>query len=232
MTSVASVPLPLGFWKPASSGGPAETPATYSGLQVWYRSSDLSLNDGDPVGTWTDRSANANNATAAGSLRPTFKTNIIGTVPTLRFDPNVQQMTIGTSLSYAINSQFTAMTLLKPITAYGDLLQSAGGHYFRHLASNALRYNDTITSYDSDTLGTLTDFKLITLRKTAGQTRVFRENKTARGTSVVDNAGYAIGRFCSSADLVELACWDVGLSDTQVDSLYDNYFKVLYPTLP
>lgn len=44
------------------------------------------LSDGDPVSTWTDRSASANNATQTGTARPTFETAEQGGQPVLRFD--------------------------------------------------------------------------------------------------------------------------------------------------
>src|SRR5438132_1219954 len=96
-SALATIPIPLGFWKVPSviSSGPSVLPSDFTGLQVWYRSSDLALNDGDPVATWTDRSSNANNSTASGSARPTFKTNIIGSTPVLRFDGSANGLFIG-----------------------------------------------------------------------------------------------------------------------------------------
>jgi hypothetical protein len=63
---------------PESGGGPAFTwePNNKSGLQLWLKSNTLSLNNGDPVSTWSDSSGNGRNATNTGANRPTFSTSI------------------------------------------------------------------------------------------------------------------------------------------------------------
>src|SRR5262245_37132262 len=65
----------------------AFTPADVSGLVVWLRADALGLNDGDPVGTWTDGSGNGRDLTqATAAKKPTYKTNIVNGKPVVRFD--------------------------------------------------------------------------------------------------------------------------------------------------
>ena len=68
---------------------------------------------------------------------------------------------------------------------------------------------------------------------------IYRENKTARGNHVIGAQGYSldrVGRYSGGAlfngDYVEFMAWSQSLSDANCDSLYDNYFKFLYTTLP
>ena len=64
------------------------------------------LSDGDPVSTWTDRSASANNATGSGTARPTFETNEQGGQPALRFDGVNDAMECGSSVFTGTQSRF------------------------------------------------------------------------------------------------------------------------------
>jgi hypothetical protein len=63
----------------------SSTPSSLPGLQLWFKADALSLNDGDPVGTWADSSGHGWDATEATN-RPTFKTNILNGKPIVRFD--------------------------------------------------------------------------------------------------------------------------------------------------
>lgn len=226
----------------SGGGGPTETPATYSGLQVWYRSSDLSatLVDNDPVSTWTDQSGNANDATGILAGRPTFKTNIIGSVPVLRY-AGTQTLTMGSVLSYTTGQPWTFMALTKPTSSVGSFLGRAVNALWRLKTDSTFNYYDTATNYLSSAItGALTDLKISGLRRSNGGNNVsFRENKLAKGTEL-STAGSASFNLIGNADFglafngdfVELAVWNVMLTDGQCDSLYDNYFKVLYTTLP
>jgi hypothetical protein len=62
------------------------SPIQISGLKLWLKADSLVLSDNDPVSTWSDSSGNANDVTAAGSARPTYKTNIQNGLPAVRFD--------------------------------------------------------------------------------------------------------------------------------------------------
>lgn len=60
-------------------------PDSLSGMIGRYKANSLSLNDGDPVESWTDISGNGNHLASSGSRRPTFKTNQVGAKAVVRF---------------------------------------------------------------------------------------------------------------------------------------------------
>lgn len=64
---------------------PSFSPSDLSGLKIWYKADSESYSDADPVGTMTDRSGLGNNATATGTDRPTYKTNILNGKAVYRF---------------------------------------------------------------------------------------------------------------------------------------------------
>ena len=77
--------------------GASFVPTDLSNLSLWLKADTLSLNDGDPVSTWTDGSGNVNNATQTGSNRPLYKTGIQNSLPMLLFDGVNDFMAIASS---------------------------------------------------------------------------------------------------------------------------------------
>lgn len=74
--------------------GGAFTPTDIAGLQLWLKADSLSLSDNDPISTWTDSSGNGNNATGTLTARPLYKTNIINSLPVVRFDGSNDNLVI------------------------------------------------------------------------------------------------------------------------------------------
>ena len=63
------------------------SPSDISGLTLWMKADQLSLNDGDPVSTWTDQSSNhLSFAQGTAGAKPTYKTNIVNGKPAVLFD--------------------------------------------------------------------------------------------------------------------------------------------------
>jgi len=86
-----------GAWTPDSLG---------STLKLWWESDNGTggVSDGDKVSTWTDLSGEANDGTASGTQRPTYKTNQINSLPAVRFEAS-------TFLEYLnIPNSFSALT--------------------------------------------------------------------------------------------------------------------------
>lgn len=65
---------------------PGFTPKSIPGLRLWLSASNLNLNDGDRVSLWPDFSGLSLNASASGTDRPTFRTNVVNGKPAVRFD--------------------------------------------------------------------------------------------------------------------------------------------------
>lgn len=65
----------------------------------WYKADALSLGNTSPVATWTDSSVGAHDATASGTARPLFETNVLNSLPVVRFaSASLQSMTVSATL--------------------------------------------------------------------------------------------------------------------------------------
>ena len=102
----ASIPVPVAFFKSAASSGCTLYPCTISGLQNWLIADTASLNDGDPVTTWTDAFGGIV-ASASGTARATYKTGIFGSQPIIRFDGTNDTYSLSPGKTFNITSGFT-----------------------------------------------------------------------------------------------------------------------------
>lgn len=84
--------------KAAAAGG-AFDPTDIASLYAGYEAGSFVGSDGDLVATWPEL-LGAHNATAAGGARPTYKTNIFGSEPAMRFGGS-QQIDAGSWSSQA-----------------------------------------------------------------------------------------------------------------------------------
>ena len=118
-------------------------PTDYAGLTLWLDATQDSFSDGDPVGTWTDRSGNSRNFTGVTTARPTFKTNIFGSKPALMFDGNdvlsiaALSNTIvpkSASSTFAVFKAITFPTDATPVYNNGAILGDADGFFSLNIA--------------------------------------------------------------------------------------------------
>lgn len=129
---------------PVSVG--ALSPDAVSGLALWLKADSLSLNDGDPVSTWTDSSGNGHDFTGTGSNRPIYKTNIINsTKPVLRFASASTQYLVSSAIDLTAASGVTVFVVTTNITSGAQyfLLEHSvnagtnnGGFYIVRLAGD------------------------------------------------------------------------------------------------
>jgi hypothetical protein len=83
----------------------------------------LATSDGDPVGSWSDKSgANAHAAQATSAKRPLYKTNIINGKPVLR--PDGVDDAMAAALASAVSSGACTIYLVVSVTATGNGLMS------------------------------------------------------------------------------------------------------------
>ena len=89
-------------------------PSQISGLVADWNPGALSLNDGDAISSLTD-TYGGYHATATSTLRPTFKTNILGTNPAARFagaqgmvTPNIDLSATGAITLYVVGNPSTS----------------------------------------------------------------------------------------------------------------------------
>lgn len=100
----------------------AVQPNDVSGLLLWLKPESLYLNDNDPVSTWPDSSGNNNDATASGSLRPLYKTSILGGQPVVRFDGSDDVLNLTSGLS----TVRTVIIVQKPTTPNANWIPLLG----------------------------------------------------------------------------------------------------------
>lgn len=82
---------------------------------LWLKADDLSLNNNDPVVTWTDASGNNNHASAATSQQPLFiLSSSLNNMPALNFDGNNDIMTIPDADILDGSSGLTYFVVIRP----------------------------------------------------------------------------------------------------------------------
>lgn len=80
-------------------------PTDISDCELWLDANQITgLNDGDSVTTWSDESGNSHDATqSTAGYKPTYETNEINSLPTVRFDGTDDFLTLGTALGKPAN---------------------------------------------------------------------------------------------------------------------------------
>lgn len=222
-------------------GNQGVTPNSFPGLLRWYRADDFVGVDGNSVGggannlgPWVDRTGSGDNAAIAAS-GPLYKTNIVGTMPVIRFTTQFLNFAPGAVLN------FTFIAAVKPAPAATDqmVMQGAVPQMRMSFGGDKVRlfYDGTGGGQAGNAWGAPDNFNTFTLRRT-GTTVSFRENKTARGSFVYGaGANVTFNQIGSSSlgggiDLGELLIYNQLLSDADVDALYDQYLKPRWTTLP
>jgi hypothetical protein len=228
----------------AVAGPPPITvlPTDFSGLGPWWKADSLSLNDGDPVSTWLD-SNTSNNATATTTARPTYKTNIFGSMPALLFNGTTNIMTCSgvTVFPNSIPWTFFLVYSLNPSGTGGEILGPNGGNAYGAIWTNStnIGFFDSTFNFRTKTPPSGNAFRVIVNRNLN-----FRDNKTdlgnVGGSYIGASFGYTrIGGCLDFPDflngyIAEIVIYpSTNISDANCDSLYDNYFRPkYYPALP
>ena len=97
-----------------ASYGSSFSPLSLNPL-FWLDAGSLTLADGDPVDTWTDRSGNSKNFTGADTARPIFKTGIINGLPVVRsdgVDDQLDSASASSVKSIAIVGKYSSSTIV------------------------------------------------------------------------------------------------------------------------
>jgi hypothetical protein len=94
---------------------PAFSPADLSPI-LWLNADSLSLNDGDPVSSWLDSTANGHDASGSGGTRPTFATGALNSLPAVRLDGSKQMTVANLGAALSSDNTYTVFILAKPTT--------------------------------------------------------------------------------------------------------------------
>lgn len=133
-------------WLIAVGGGSGGfDPTTIAGLKLWLKANALSLNNNDPVTTWTDSSGTNNHGTqSTAANKPLFKTNIINGLPAVLFDGSDDFMnytnvpTPGTLSLFVVTQPTLNSASQKAFACMGNGGNGSTGHYlFARLGDNA-----------------------------------------------------------------------------------------------
>lgn len=221
---------------PAPDFVPAVLPQ--AGNKVFHLSADsLSLSDGTAVSSWVD-SVNAVAATqGTGGLQPTFRTNLFGGKPGIRFDGSDDFLTLGrpTALATAVDSQInTTVVILRVLSgglrfAFGA---SAGGDsYFFMGGGGALGRYDGSDTYSAPTAGNgffvsaHTSIKPYSTGGGTGLQRSYLQGGCVGSFQVEspDSGGnnFTIGAITGSVlpanvEIFEIIVWDTALTPTEM----------------
>ncbi len=239
----AGIPIPLGFFKPASSSS-SVTPGSLSNLVVWFKADSFSLSDGTAIGgtgnEWQDQGPNDYDATqGTAGLRPLFKTNIFGSMPAIRFDGTDDILEFaGGGLS--LLADFTIMIVTKNVdySAEYRLLLGIGAGTSQQVLMG-LSGNNTLSLYNG-VIATSTAFstsaadaRLNVLGRDGTAAKYYENNGVdkSNGTLVAGLSGlqriggYGGGAQYFNGDMAEIVVYSDIKSQATVQSLYTNYFK-------
>ena len=182
--------------------GGAFTPASLSNCQLYVAADSLSLIDNDKIATWTDQSGNARHLTQTGAdiLKPVFKTNIINSLPAVKFDiANGTFFNVGTWMDgYTeiemfvlykwINLGGTSAPSMHNITGGSGTYQPfwADSKFYEGFGSNTRR--DAITG----SVAADTQFRAYNVQSASGAYNI-RQNNTSIFTSATNTVSTGSG---------------------------------------
>lgn len=220
----------------------ADSPDNYPGLIIWAAADDITSANGASVFPWQDR-ASAGFYSSCG-FAPTF---VEGPPKSASFGY------IGGPLNEASCLQFPNSYFFIDAAPYTVIAAYAGGDF---VFCGALSFNcqiragragaNVLSAYDNDTEAVssvlsspLSSLRMLTWTR-AGGVVSFYEGSTARGSSF--NAGAHTMRFdvmgrnlyvsnVSAGNPSELCVYTGNIGVPAITSLYNNYFKVKYPTM-
>lgn len=220
-------------------GNAGVTPLSFPGLHRWYKADSFVANDGDSIGggtntrgAWIDQTGSGDNANV-GSGGPVYRTNIVGTMPVIRF-----LVATGPFLNFAPGSlnNFTVVAACRsPLGSDSFLFYATGtGHQLRRSfgGTNHLFFFNGATATSANFA---TNNFMVAGCKRSGAAVDFRENLTSRGSDVAAGAWAPtqIGFFSGQdIDMGELMIYNTTLSEANLDQLYNEYLKPRWVTLP
>lgn len=208
------------------------SPGALAPLAAWWKADSLNLADNTALGVahpWLDSSGSGHNLNSAqGTI--SFRTNQVGVLPGISFPGGGGLMTMATDLVLAAN--FTICAAYKSAAGADGFLMSHSSVSpqvrVNRSGANQVQFFDGTTEAISPTLSTLaTSRRLITWKRTSGAV-TFLENNTPRtgGTASLSATFDQIcGGISYAGFIYEIAVWTRALTDGQVQSLYNSYFK-------
>jgi hypothetical protein len=219
---------------------PTDYPTNYSNLRMWYKADTLlsySYSQSQAVTAWPNSAPGytGETMTFTGNA-PTFNTGSILSgsasgigAPSLHMSASVGHFTL-----LAPSTVWTTMILTKKI--YGDVVLISGGNstvVTRLSSSNALHCGDAGLGYGGNSSALSSDFSesIVSGFADSGNIECY-EGKTDRGAVYVGYGSMAFDTLNYNGvpgDVAEICFWtNVTLTQAQITSLYDNYWRQRY----
>lgn len=202
-------------------------PTDIAGMTVWFKANAIvGLNDGDLISTWEDSSSNNNDATAAGSDRPVYKTNILNSLPVVRC--SATKLLLGTKLTttktvFAVINRDGGTTP----TGYQGIIQT--NYFGLYSCLNAFSSWGLYRSADiNSTVAINTTFKVLSVVYTSDSDIDLVTNSSvvniSSGGTAYGYTNHYIGFDGGGAqhhkgDIAEIIGYDSTLNDTDRDSV-------------
>jgi hypothetical protein len=198
------------------------SPDSIAGLQVWLEADALSLADTDPVATWTDSSGNGHDFTAAGGVRPIYRTGILNGLPVVRFATD-DEMTSDLTGVFASAATLFVVYTVSGDTDYSIYETTTTGDGFWRWSGDGNGYARTFRSARIATypLATATTGTRVASVVSSGSTFQVYFDGVGQGaqaaafsggtTHVLGSAG---GKEFLEGDIAEVIAYDSALSDS------------------
>ena len=209
-------------WTPTSLG---------STLKFWFNPATLSLNNGDPVSTWSDSSGNSCTATQSGATRPTYNTSAV----------NSRSGVTGSGSQYfnvasapVITGDCTAFVAINRSTGNSGFLFGSSGGYIGHYSDNKFYFANDSGSAVSVSF-TLNGNAILEMKRSSSVVSI-RTSKGGSWTTVGTRSGNAtpsflfhtgFGGLTATASFGDVLLCDTVLGITDDDSTWD-YLKTKY----
>jgi hypothetical protein len=220
-------------------------PTDITGLRIWADASQESYTNGQSVGTFTDRSGNANHFTQATEAnKPIFTTNVFNGFPVLRFDGSNDNMQL-TTVADASQTRFAVLQKRSAPTGSNQIAVEVGGTnatmvYTQSAASASawLWFADQAAVAAIVYTGSTATNKTIVLQRVnsatsmdytatgATWTNINPDDLFTTGTTRSLGSNNAAANF-SDVDVAEYIEYDSALTATQLN-LVGNYLAAKY----
>lgn len=124
------------------------TPASISGLALWFKADALALNDGDAVTTWPDSSGNGYDVTqSVAGERPAYRTGILNGKPVVRFDGGDLLYRATTALALRTHTMIAVFRESSTVTSAGIINLYAAGAGSDYDSLDAISYDTGNNSF-------------------------------------------------------------------------------------
>lgn len=138
-------------------------PTDLDACVAWYKADQITASDTDPLSTWQDQSGNTRDITAAGSARPTYRTNQVNSLPAVDFDGSDDAMSsasftvpaqcaISVVFSLDTNKDYNGVAMIHSATpagnpgTYQDVYVSSAGIITMEYNPSSIRYRQSRAS--------------------------------------------------------------------------------------